>query len=146
MKYLLPFLIAPAIVFAQAPGQGKMSKQDYFGGIKGRMQQVMALTIPAMEQTQGCLQQAEERSALNGCIDIMAGVQRKMMSPRAAGHGAQAVPKRPDIEWSEEIKGKMLKDLERALAESKATSGCFDTSTTSDQMDACMAKSGLGSQ
>ncbi len=144
MKYLLPFLIVPAIAFAQAPSQGKMSKQDYFDGIKGRMQQVMALTVPAMEKTQVCLQQAGDKPALNGCIDIMAEVQRKMMSGKAAGHGAQNMPKKPNIEWSEEIKAKMLKDLERALTESKATQGCFGSSATPEQMDVCMKKAGLG--
>ncbi len=144
MKYLLLFLFVPAIALAQAPNQGQMLRQAAFEQIKERMGQMMISTIPAMEKTQTCLQQASDKADLNGCVEIMAAVQQKVMSKMAAGHGAQKMPPRPDIEWSEELKTKMLKDLDRVLVDSKVTQGCLGSSSSPEQMDACMAKAGLG--
>ena len=143
MKYLLPLMIAPAIAFAQPPDQGEMSKQDYFDGIKVRMVQMIEVTVPAMEKTQVCLEKAGDKQALNGCVEIMAAAQRELMGPKGAARGEQKVLPKPDIEWSDETRNKMLEDLVRAIKESKVAGSCFESSGTPDQMDACMEQSGL---
>lgn len=142
MKFLIPLLLIPALTFAQAP-QGNFDEQQMFEQIKQMMLPMMEKSLPAMQQVKGCIQQSGDTQALNKCVDIMLAFQQEMVA--AMGRPGQAPqPQRPAFEWSEQLKAEMLSDIEKTIRETSVTKGCLEASARSSEMDACMAKAGMG--
>ncbi|RLJ15721.1 hypothetical protein DJ030_17750 [bacterium endosymbiont of Escarpia laminata] len=142
MKYLLPILLLPAMVFAQSP-QGQMDREQMFKMAKQRMLPVMETSIPAMKKTLTCLEGTSSKDDLMKCVAIMTEAREQAMRSIGGGkessHGKPPLAPDPkDIEWSPEMKVQMVKDLKLSIKRSEAIKGCLGKSASSAEMDSCM--------
>lgn len=143
MKLLLPLLLAPALVVAQAPTPGQFDEQQMFQHLKGTMLPMMEKSLPVMKQLQACIQQSQNTPDLNKCVDIMTAFQKDMVATMGVP-GQTPEPPRPEVEWSEQLKAEMLQDIGKSMQETAATRDCLAASNNGGEMDDCMAKTGLG--
>ena len=141
MKVFLPLLLVPALAFAQQ-GQPPQMDQKMFEQIKQSMLPMIQKSLPAMEDTRACVQATGNSEQLQQCAQKMVEFSRQMMI--MAGTPADKIPEPPpeamQMEWSEEIKGKILADIDQAIVRTRATKGCLESSADNQQMSACMQK------
>lgn len=143
MKSLLPLLLVPTMVVAQAPAPGQFDEQQMFQQLKAGMLPMMEKSLPVMKQLQACIQKSQNTPDLNKCVDIMAGFQKEMVAAMGVP-GQTPEPPRPELEWSEQLKAEMLQDIGKSMQETAATRDCLAASNSGSEMDDCMAKAGLG--
>lgn len=144
MKFLIPALLVPVLAFAQAP-QGQFDEQQMFEQIKKMMLPVMNKSLPVMQKIKSCIEQSQSSQDLDKCVDIMMTFQQEMAATMGEGNpGQSAVPERPQLEWSRELKAEMLNDIGKSIQDTTATKACLESSASGTEMDACMTKAGLG--
>ena len=137
----LPFLSGTALA-QQAPGRQPQQMPE-FSEVKARMLPMMAESLDPMTKTRDCIAASQNSDQLNGCVSIMADYQEKMMTRMGRPADGQQPPQPPKLEWSEELKGRILTDIELSIKNTLATKGCLDSSTNHEQMSQCMQAAGL---
>ncbi|MEJ2620412.1 MAG: hypothetical protein P8163_09160 [Candidatus Thiodiazotropha sp.] len=141
MKWLLTTLLVPTLALAQPAeqGAGQMDPQQHFDQSKQAMLPVIDKSIPAMQETKTCLNQAKDQAAFQKCVDIMIALEQEMRAKMGRG-GAQQAQSQPakKIEFNEQNKQNMLKFLDQSILVGEALKKCFNSSQSPDQMSSCM--------
>jgi hypothetical protein len=146
MKWLIPALLLPVMSYAAQPlgaAGGQMDPMQYFQQSKQRMLPIIEKSLPAMQETEACLNKAENEAAFTKCVEIMTTLDKKMRASMGSAPGmsgsAQPATKEPQkIEFNEQNKTNMLKFLERSILIGNAMKKCFSSSETPEQMQTCM--------
>ncbi|MET0065154.1 MAG: hypothetical protein ABW076_02300 [Candidatus Thiodiazotropha sp.] len=147
MKWLITTLLLPGLAFAQQPapaGGQPIDPQQRFEMSKKLMLPVIEKSLPALEETQQCLQQAGDAGSFQKCVAIMNDLEKQMRQELGSAQGtppgapAQEQPAPKPIEYNEQNKSNMLKFLSQSIAAGQAMKQCFSTSATGEQMDSCM--------
>jgi hypothetical protein len=141
MKWLLTTLLVPTLALAQPPGQGgeQMDPQQHFEQSKKAMLPVIDQSIPAMQETKTCLDQAKDQAGFQKCVDIMISLEQEMQAKMGRGGGANTQTKTPQkIEFNEQNRQNMQKFLDQSILVGQALKKCFNSSQSPDQMSSCM--------
>ncbi|MCG8015465.1 MAG: hypothetical protein JAY97_04565 [Candidatus Thiodiazotropha sp. 'RUGA'] len=144
MKWLLTTLLLPTLALAQPPGQGagQMDPQQHFAQSKKAMLPLIEKSIPAMQETKSCLNQAKDQAAFQQCVEIMIAVEKEMQAKMGRGPmpGADKAQSQPPkkIEFNEQNKQNMLKFLDQSILVGQSLKNCFTSSQSPDQMQSCM--------
>ena len=141
MKWLLTTLLVPTLVLAQPPGQGEgqIDPQQHFEQSKKAMLPVIDKSIPAMQETKSCLNQAKDQAAFQKCVDIMVALEQEMQAKMGRGGAAKAQSQQPKkIEFNEQNRQNMQKFLDQSILVGQALKKCFNSSQSPDQMSSCM--------
>jgi hypothetical protein len=138
MKWLLTTLLVPTLALAQPSeqGTGQMDPQQDFDQSKKAMLPVIDKSIPAMQETKTCLNQAKDQAAFQKCVDIMISLEQEMRAKMGRG-GAQQQPAKK-IEFNEQNRQNMQKFLDQSILVGQALKKCFNSSQSPDQMASCM--------
>ena len=146
MKYLAVLLFLPAIALAQdpAPAQGTQTQAPSFEEYKKVMQPAVEESLPIMRETRACLDKATTKEATEQCMitnaEKVIALQQKLGAPTsAAPQDPHELGKFPaGIEWNEELKQKMLQNMDRAIVFNEAKQECLKSSNTKEQMAECL--------
>lgn len=147
MKYFAaPLLLAPLVAFAQAP-QGQMTEQEFFNRMKQQMLPIMTDSIPAMQKTKECVSASQNSEELNACAAIMTAFQAKVEGnarkpANVPGHKA-APPAPPKLEWSPELKQRILTDISTSIKNTSTGKSCLEKSNSNQEMSSCMTAAGI---
>ena len=145
MKWLLTTLLVPTLALAQPPGQGggQMNPQQHFDQSKQAMLPLIEKSIPAMQETKSCLNQAKDQAAFQKCVEIMLALEQEMQAKMGRGDAMQGADKAQSqppkmIEFNEQNKQNMLKFLDQSILVGQSLKNCFNSSQSPDQMQSCM--------
>ncbi len=148
MKPILAILLlAPAVAMAQQ-AKNPMTDPQMFAQMKQMMMPQMQESLPAMEQTRSCVSASQNSADLNGCVEIMTAFQNKMRAnmpkpPQGApGHNAQQ-PAPPKLEWTPELKEKLMADIGTSIKNTNIAIKCMQQSSKHEEMRNCMQANGI---
>jgi hypothetical protein len=143
MRYAIyALLLTLPINLPAQTANGQPPQIPEFADVKMRMLPMMTDSLGPMTQTRDCIAASQNSDQLNGCISIMADYQKKMMASMDRGH-ATPPPEPPKLEWSEELKTRMLTDIDLSIKNTLSTKSCLELSTSHEQMTQCMEAAGL---
>jgi hypothetical protein len=146
MRYFYVLLVLPTLALAQAP-EGQVQPQSQpptFAEFKQQMQPVIEHSLPAMHKMRECVSKANSKQATEACMQIMAeniqALQKKMGAPAGAqSQGMPPMDKFPEgFEWNDQVKQKMLRNMDRAIVQNTAMQECLQNSNTKEEMGNCM--------
>jgi hypothetical protein len=142
MKYLAVLMFLPALAMAQPPeAQTQMPTFDEY---KQAMQPAVDESLPIMRDTRTCLDKASNKEAAEQCMitnaeKVIALQQKLGGSAAAAPQDPQKMGKFPDgFEWNDEVKQKLLQNMDRAIEFNTAKQACLKVSNTKEEMGDCM--------
>ena len=141
MKYLLPFLILPTLVMAQAP-EGQMQAPS-FQQIKQSMLPVIEESLPGMKKARACLSKADALPDVEKCMKTMAemaqATQKKLGMPAGQKPSADIGKPPEGFEWNAETKKNMLSNIDRSIEQNSVMLECMKKSNSNDEMNECMS-------
>ena len=148
MKKLLPFLLLPGLVLAQAPEQapegeapdpkGQTPAPPSFDQFKQAMLPIIDKSLPAMKETRECVSQADSKEAVEKCMNAMAE-KAKEIQKQSGGEGKEVTSKVPeDFEWTPETKQMMLSNMDRSIKQNTAMQECLSSSGNREEMATCI--------
>ena len=147
MRLIPILLLLPLVAFAQQPPGQQIDQQAYYEQMKQAMLPMMDKSLPAMQETRGCVERSGNSAELNGCMEKAMAFQAEMLKMMGAPPEATAaMPETPQLEWSESLRAEILGDLDQSIESTVATRKCLTASATPDAMQACMNDAGLGGQ
>ncbi|MEN8180568.1 MAG: hypothetical protein ABFS39_18370 [Pseudomonadota bacterium] len=137
MKILLPFLLLPSLVLAQAPEE-QTSAPPSFDQFKKTMGPIIEKTLPTMKETRECVSKAESKEDMEKCMNAMAQKVQEIQQ-QSGGQGKAVTSKTPDdFKWTPENKKMMLTGMDRSIKRNTAIHECLGTSNTREEADNCM--------
>jgi hypothetical protein len=141
MKYLAVLLFLPGLALAQPQqAQQPLSFEEY----KKAMQPAIEESLPVMRATRACLDEAATKEASEQCMitnaEKVIALQKKLGSPAAAEpQDPQEMGKFPEgFAWNEDVKKKMLQNMDRAIEFNTIKQECLTSSNTKEEMGECM--------
>ncbi|OQX42236.1 MAG: hypothetical protein B0D89_01685, partial [Candidatus Sedimenticola endophacoides] len=143
MKFIRPLaaslLLAPLAALAQ-PHHGQVDPQEHFNRMKAHMLPMMVESIAPMEQTRDCIAASTDTEQLNACSSIMMAYQEKMMQGmrRPAGAAQHKMPEPRRLDWSPEMRQRMLTDMNTAIDNTRIANDCMEKSDNQQEMSGCM--------
>jgi hypothetical protein len=142
MKYLAVLMLLPTLAMAQPPQA--QTQPPTFEEYKKAMQPAVDQSLPIMRETRACLDKATSKEATEQCMitnaEKVIALQQKLGSPAAAEpQDPQQLGRFPEgFEWNEDVKKKMLQNMDRAIEFNTAKQECFKTSNTKEEMGECL--------
>ncbi len=151
MKIAAVLLLAPVIALAQQPPQqgmprgpqGQMDQAEILKQMQQHMLPVLEESLPNMREMRACVAASNNKEDLTKCAEMMRAFQRQMMPPGSQMPPPNPEAEQPDIEWSPEIKQQILAGIDQSITQTAAMKGCLESSSSPEQMNQCMRKSGL---
>lgn len=146
MKYFAVLMFLPALAMAQQPPSGTQTQPQppTFEEYKQAMQPAIEQSLPIMRETRDCLEKADTKEATEQCMvtnaEKVISLQQKLGAPTTeAPQDPQEMGKLPeDFEWNDEVKKKLLENMDRAIEFNTIKQECLGGSDTKEEMGTCM--------
>jgi hypothetical protein len=147
MKYLAVLIFLPTLAMAQSPQAQPpqdQTKPITFEEYKKAMQPAIDQSLPIMRETRACLDRAATKEAAEQCM--VTNAEKVISLQQKLGGSAAAEPQDPKemgkfpegFEWNEEVKTKILQNMDRAIEFNTAKQECLQGSATKEAMGECM--------